>query len=120
MRYVLCGLAATLVHYSVLVFLIELMNFNLAAAANAVAASIATLFSYVGNRWFVFASKDEKWLAQISRFMVAYLITAFVHTSVLYIWSDVYQLNYTSGFVIATTIQLVMTFSANKFLVFTK
>lgn len=117
-RFLLCGLVATSVHYAVLVFFMEVLDFGVASLANGCAALIAISFSFVGNRYFVFSSLNEAWQHQATHFMVIYLLTAVIHSSVLLLWSDIYGFDYTLGFVIATTLQLAITFTANKFLVF--
>lgn len=117
-RFLLCGITATALHYALLLYFMEILNFDRAWLANGCAALIAIAFSFLGNKFFVFSSQDQSWLRQASRFILVYLISASVHSSVLFIWTDTYSLDYKIGFLIATTIQLIITFTSNKLVVF--
>lgn len=119
-RFVINGIYATVIHYSVLVFLMELLNFQLAWVANGTAAVVAISFSFLGNRYFVFRSKNPKLIDQISRFYIVYALIAAVHSSVLYLWTDLLLLKYQVGFIIATLVQLIISFTASKYMVFAK
>ncbi len=51
-------------------------------------------------------------------FILTYFCIALIHTCILYFWTDVYNLNYTLGFLMATAMQVVFSFFSNKFMVF--
>jgi putative flippase GtrA len=95
LRYGLNGLAATAVHYSVLVAGFGFLKIPSAGLANLIAAACGIAVSFFGNRIF-----------------------AVFHTGFLAIWTDVYALNYSVGFLFATCFQTVSSYFGNKYLVF--
>ncbi|ACF50217.1 GtrA family protein [Stenotrophomonas maltophilia] len=117
-RYVINGLAATAVHYGVLRFNIEVLHIPLAAAANALAAVFGIIASFLGSRYFVFRGRQGNVARQGSLFLLVYAGIALLHGLVMYVWADRLQLDYRIGFVLATGMQMTISFAANKFLVF--
>ncbi len=116
-RFALNGLAATAVHYAALTFFLEVVHVPSAGISNGIASFFGISASYIGNRVFVFGSK-----ARVSRtlpaFVAIYAIVAAVHAGFLWIWTDIGQLPYPAGFVIATAISTTITFLASKIFVF--
>ena len=119
LRYGLNGLVATGIHYSVLSFNIEVLKIPSAALANSIAAVFGIGTSFLGSRYFVFRARTESVLKQLLKFLLLYLLIAVLHASVLYIWTDHYALDYRLGFLLATSLQMVLSFFGNKRLVFT-
>lgn len=117
-RYFLNGVVATAVHFLVLTVNIELVHFELAGMANLVAAFAGSSIAFLGNRYFVFRKLEESALRQAVRFGGLYISMACLHGASLYVWSDVYKLDYRIGFVFATALQVVLSYWGNKFLVF--
>jgi putative flippase GtrA len=117
-RYVANGTAATLVHYGVLVLLLDVAGFRSAGAANLVAAIVGITFSFMGSRYFVFDARHGEWRHQFRRFVVVYSTLALVHASVLLFWTDQFGYDFRIGFVLATGLQVMISFIANRFLVF--
>ena len=118
LRYALNGLVATGIHYSVLSFNIEILKIPSAAFANAIAAIFGIATSYLGSRYFVFRATTESILKQLPKFLLLYLAIAVLHASVFYVWTDHYALDYRLGFLLATSLQMVLSFFGNKRLVF--
>ncbi|AXI84032.1 GtrA family protein [Xylella taiwanensis] len=118
LRYLLNGLVATAVHYTILRFNMEVLDLHSAGLANGIAAVFGITVSFIGNRYFVFRIVQGKLAKQALLFMLMYVCIAFIHTCILYFWTDVYSLNYTLGFLVATAVQVVFSFISNKFMVF--
>lgn len=116
-RYVINGLVATAVHYGVLHFNIEVLHIPLAAVANAIAAVFGITVSFLGSRYFVFHGRQSL-ARQGSLFLLIYAAIAVLHALVMYVWADRWGLDYRAGFVLATGMQMAVSFVANKFLVF--
>ena len=117
-RYVINGLAATAVHYGVLRFNIEVLHIPLAAAANALAAVFGITASFLGSRYFVFRGGQGSLARQGSLFLLVYASIAVLHALVMYLWADRLGLDYRIGFVLATGMQMAISFIANRWVVF--
>jgi putative flippase GtrA len=117
-RYVINGLIATAVHYTVLKFNIEVLNLHSAAIANMIAAVFGISVSFFGSRYFVFRKAKDPFKGQAIRFSLLYGSIAALHGLVLLVWTDWLGLNYSIGFLIATSFQVSITYFGNKFLVF--
>lgn len=120
LRYGVNGLLATAVHYIVLYFCIEFFQFRSAGVANLVASAFGISVSFMGNRYFVFKNTDKGFLSQAAKFAGLYAVIGFVHGSTLYVWTDIYKLNYNFGFLIAVLIQFTLGYIASKRFVFNK
>ena len=114
-RYIANGVVATVVHYAVLTFNINVVSIESAGIANFIASVFGISVSFIGNRYIVFKKIEETLISQASKFAALYIIIAVIHGLVLYVWSDVYKLNYNYGFVIAVTIQFVLGYLGKKF-----
>ncbi len=118
LRYLLNGLAATLVHYSVLSLNLHLFDFRSAGVANLVAAVFGIGASFLGSYFYVFAGAGGPILSRLSRFVALYAAIAVLHGAVLWVWTDHYRADYRIGFVLATVLQMAFSFFGNKHLVF--
>ncbi|ALQ96416.1 GtrA family protein [Xylella fastidiosa] len=120
LRYLLNGLVATAVHYTILRFNLEVLGLHSAGLANGIAAIFGIIVSFIGNRYFVFriVIVQVPLAKQVLLFILTYFCIALIHTCILYFWTDVYNLNYTLGFLMATAMQVVFSFFSNKFMVF--
>lgn len=118
LRYVLNGVAATGVHYSVLYSCIEILHFNSIGLANFCASLVGISSSFLGNRYFVFGQRDQKIVSQFVRFISLYSLVAFLHGAFLYVWSDILLNDYNYGFAIAVAIQFLLGYYASKGFVF--
>lgn len=117
-RFGLNGLAATVVHFSVLYFAIAVLRWSSAGLANLTAAVCGMAVSYLGNRYFVFRRGGTALATQLSKFVVLYSFLAVFHGVFLYIWSDLGHADYRVGFVVATGIQAVAGYFVNRNIVF--
>jgi putative flippase GtrA len=117
-RYLVNGCVATGVHFVVLVFSMQVLNWSSAGAANGLAALFGIATSFVGSRYYVFKHSFETAASQVTKFLMLYLCIALLHAGVLLVWTDYYQLNYVIGFFVATLMQLMLSYWGNKVLVF--
>ena len=120
LRYLVNGVAATVVHFAILTLLIEVARLPSAGAANFLAAIVGIGVSFLGSRYFVFRNHTTGIAAQLWRFVAFYALFALIHAGVLYVWSDLLGYDFRIGFLIATGLQVLMSFSANKLLVFAR
>jgi putative flippase GtrA len=117
-RYLINGLAATAVHFAVLTFNLKVLGWDSAGIANLVAAVFGIAASFLGSRYFVFQDSAESLFKQVYRFIFLYTAIALLHGALMYVWADHYHLNYIAGFVVATVMQVLCSYWANKRMVF--
>ena len=117
-RYITNGLVATSIHFGVLTFNIQVVGMKSAGVANLVAAVFGITASFLGGRYFVFRKRQDSILGQATAFLILYASIALLHGLVLYEWTDVYGFDYRIGFLVATFIQVVLSYFGNKTLVF--
>jgi putative flippase GtrA len=117
-RYIVNGVVATLVHYTILLISIEIMRVDSAGVANFISAIFGITVSFIGSRFFVFRSYKNKFGNQIKLFLLVYISIALMHGLILYWWSDVQQMDYRIGFIVATGLQTLLSYLGNKKLVF--
>jgi len=106
------------VHFAVLSFNLIVLGMKSAGLATVFAAAFGLSASFLGSRYFVFRKHEEPILHQAAKFGLLYSLIACLHGAVLYGWSDVAHLDYRIGFLIATGMQMVLSFLGNKTLVF--
>lgn len=119
-RFVINGLVATAVHFSVLSFAIQVLHVPLAAAANFVAALIGITVSFLGNRYFVFRCHTETIITQATRFAGLYVAIACLHAAVMFLFTDWLGVDFRLGFLVATAMQVMVSYLGNRHLVFAK
>lgn len=117
-RYIVNGLVATVVHYAVLSFGLEVVRIPSAGLANLLAAVVGITTSFLGSRYFVFRAGDQPMLGQATRFVALYVAIALLHGATLWCWSDLGGLDYRLGFLLATCLQVALSYFGNKHLVF--
>jgi len=117
-RYVVNGLLATAVHFGVLTFNLQVLQMQYAGLANLIAAGFGITTSFIGSRYFVFEGRGRPLLQQAARFGLLYAAIALLHGAVLFGWTDVLGLDYRAGFLVATALQVLLSFWGNKHLVF--
>lgn len=118
LRYVFNGLCATAIHYAVLTFNMKVLAMGSAGAANLIAACVGITASFLGNRYFVFAGTSGSFFGQAARFGGLYAAIALLHGAVLFVWTDLMRLDYRIGFLVATAVQVSLSYVGNKRLVF--
>lgn len=119
-RYVINGVVATAVHFTVLNVNLHLLKFDSAGLSNFVAAIFGITASFLGSRYFVFARTSEGLFQQAVKFSGLYGFIAVLHGLFLWAWTDWNGFDYRSGFLIATIGQVALSYFGNKFLVFKK
>jgi putative flippase GtrA len=117
-RYVVNGLLATGVHFTVLTINLEVLQLAYAGVANLIAAAFGIAASFIGSRYFVFAGRGAPLLPQAAKFALLYAAIAALHGAVLFGWTDRLKFDYRIGFLIATGLQMLLSFYGNKLLVF--
>jgi putative flippase GtrA len=116
--FLLNGGVATVVHFGVLTFNMQVIEMSSAGVANLIAAIFGVSTSYLGCRYIVFYKYQAPILSQAMKFGVLYTMIACLNGAVLYGWTDVYKFDYRIGFIIATTFQVILSYFGNKLLVF--
>lgn len=117
-KYSIAGGMATLVHFCVLVILIEFTIVKSTGVANFLASFFGITISYLGNKFWVFSKTQKKITLEITQFYFSYISIAIIHACFLSIWSDFFKLNYIIGFIFAVAIQFIFGYLTNKLLVF--
>ena len=118
LRFLANGLFAAAVHFAVLSTLIEGVGLPSAGAANMLAAVVGNIVSFAGNRHFVFRSTAQPVAGQALRFALLYLVTTLMHGLVLFAWTDQAGRDYRVGFLLATGLQVIVSYLGNRWLVF--
>lgn len=117
-RYIVNGVVATGVHYIVLQFNLSVLHIPSAGVANLLAAVAGITTSFLGSRYFVFRAHAGPMLQQFAKFGLLYACIALLHGTVLWVWTDLNQLDFRIGFLLATALQVGLSFWGNKVLVF--
>ena len=117
-RYALIGGIATLCHFAVLYIAIEKLGIKPVGVANAVAAIIGSFVAFLGNRYFTFRATAHSMRSQLVKFIALYATGAVWHGASMYLWSDVWSLDYRVGFILVTVLQVTGIYFGNRFFVF--
>lgn len=117
-RYIANGLIATAVNYGVLTFNLNVLSFHSAGLANLVASIFGITISFLGSRYFVFRNTQASLVQQAIKFSSLYGAIAVLNGLVLLIWTDWSGLDYRTGFLLGTAMQVILSFFGNKLLVF--
>jgi putative flippase GtrA len=117
-RYGVNGIVATAIHFGVLTFNLEVLVIPSAGVANLLAAVAGISASFLGSRYFVFPNTEQAFVSQAVKFSGLYSTIALFHGATLLIWTDWFDFDYKVGFLIATAIQVSLSYVGNKFLVF--
>jgi putative flippase GtrA len=86
--------------------------------ANLVAAITGTAASFVGNRRFVFKAVNAPVQKQAVHFAALYAILAVIHSACMYLWCDILNRDYQTGFLLATGLQFLLSYIFNSRVVF--
>lgn len=117
-RFIIIGVLATLSHYLVILLLVDIFKWLNPTAATLVGSMVGILTAYIGNYHFVFRVSDDRHAHYAPKFIATYAIVMAIHTGVMYLFVDLWQLRYEYGFVVATLFSATTTFLANRFIVF--
>jgi len=118
MRYVVNGLLATAVHFSILTLNMQVFEMHSAALANGLASIVGISVSFIGSKFYVFRKYGGKIAGQALKFFILYACIASIHVGILFLWSDFLGFRYQIGFIIAIIFQVGMSFFGNKLIVF--
>ena len=113
-KFIINGLFATFVHYSVFFVSIEIFNFKYVALANLFGAFFGISCSFFGNKWFVFLNSNKKISWQFSKFLVTYVLLGSLTSILIFAWSDLLKMNYNYGFCLVTFLQFILSYSMNR------
>ncbi|MES9967875.1 MAG: GtrA family protein [Sedimenticola sp.] len=114
-RFALVGILATLVHYLVIVMLVDLLGWMGPTPATVVGSIFGIATAYAGNYLYVFGLSDRKHDHYAPRFVFTYLSVMAIHAGMMYLFADILGLRYEYGFVVATLFSATTTFIANHF-----
>lgn len=117
-RYLINGVIATLVNYGVLNINVIVLNMESVGVASFIGAIFGTIASFLGSRYFVYRKHINTAVSQIIRFIFLYGFLAILSGLILYVWSDIYSLDYRIGFILTIIVQLLFSYFGNKMLVF--
>lgn len=117
-RYIVNGLIATIIHYAALSFNIHYAGIESAGISNIVASFFGITASFLGSRYFVFPDSTGNPFSLMIRFSGLYVAIAVLHGITLGIWTDLCDFDYRIGFLIATAMQVSLSYIGNKRLVF--
>ncbi|WP_226498500.1 GtrA family protein [Ferribacterium limneticum] len=117
-RYAINGAFSTLVHFSVLSVAIEGFDMPSASLANLLAACIGITTSFIGSKYYVFRRHRDPLHEQAAKFVALYGVIALLHAGVMALVTDIGGVNYRIGLVLATALQVLLSFSGNRRLVF--
>lgn len=117
-RYIINGLFATAVHFGILSFNLQVVEMESAGLANMIAAVFGITASFIGSRYFVFRAAHGSPLRQALSFASLYAVIAILHGAILYVWTDLNGLDYRVGFLLATGVQMLVSYFGNRALVF--
>lgn len=116
-KFIINGLVATGVHFSTLFVLVEVVGVPIVGLANALAAIVGITTSYLGNKFFVFGSREDV-AKTLPRFLLLYATIAAMHGTFMLLWCDFARLDYRLGFLVATGLQFILSYAGNVRLVF--
>lgn len=112
LSYSLVGSAATLAHYSLLIFLTESLQWWPAIGA-AAGALVGALVAFVLNYRITFDS-DRQWLSALPRFLLVGSCGASLNSSIVWVGNSLLGLNYLIPQLIATLLMMFVTFEVNR------
>jgi putative flippase GtrA len=116
-KFGLVGIVATIIHYTVLLLLTDVI----AVVPPTIASGVGSLFgiasAYVGNRRWTFRQL-ERHTTVAARFLVAYCLTMCGHTVIMYLQIELLRLAYTPAFIVATSASTAVNFVLNRSFVF--
>lgn len=113
MKYLLVGVAATALHYAILVSVVEGAHGSPAFGAGLGALAGAVL-AYAGNHRYTFGARRTAHSQALGRFMLVAAFMAIGHASVVWLGSTVLGLHYLLAQVIASGLAFLGGFKLNQ------
>ncbi len=115
--FLVVGAIATLVHYLIIVVLVDLLSIMRPTPATAVGSVVGIAVAYVGNQRLVFQA-DGAHRIYVPKFVATYLSVMAIHAGLMYLFTEQWGLAYEWGFITATIVSATTTFFANRLVVF--
>jgi putative flippase GtrA len=116
-KFIIVGLAATLVHFLTLSCLVEIARMPWPTVASAIGSVAGIATSYYGNYAWTFI-RTEPHRTFLGHFITVYVFTMSVNTLLLYLQITFLQFDYVVAFLVATIFSTLMNFLLVKFAVF--
>lgn len=116
-RFGLVGISAALVHFTVVVVLVEL-QWLLPLIANIVAFGLAFQVSYWGHRNWTFSGTQQKHAVALPRFLLVSSLAFVANESLFYLLMAEFNLSYIPALVLVLSILPLLVFTVNKLWVF--
>lgn len=123
LKFIVNGLVATFVHY-VVMLLISNYLIGIYSIAYGIASIFGILTSFLGNKFFVFATSNQYHLPshttfkQLRSFLLLYGLIMLICSVLMGVLSDLLYINYNLSFMIALCVQTLLSFFGNKRYVF--
>ncbi|WP_227839519.1 GtrA family protein [Clostridioides sp. ZZV15-6597] len=118
--YLFFGALTVLINIITYLFFTRIINFTF-LVSNSLAWSIAVLFSYITNKFFVFKSEKTEiffLLKEFISFLSCRLFSGFIEILLMYLMIDLLSLNDILVKVITNTIVIILNFVFSKIVVF--
>ena len=116
-KFAIVGSIGAMVDFGVLIFLKEVVGFNL-YVANTFSFSAAVLNNYVLNSFWTFADQEKRHQKQLMQFVIVSVIGLGINQVLLYFFHDVIGLWYIIAKGLAILLVLFWNFFANRFWTF--
>jgi putative flippase GtrA len=116
-KFIVVGLAATLVHFLTLTCLVEIARLPWPTLASAIGSVAGIVTSYYGNYVWTFG-RTEPHRVFFGHFVAAYICTMSVNTLLLYLQINFLDFSYVLAFVVATGFSTTMNYVLTRFAVF--
>ena len=122
-KFIVNGLFATIVHY-VIMLLISHYLIAIYSIAYGIASIFGIMTSFLGNKFVVFAnsthnrSQNNGTFIQLKSFLLLYGLIMLICSILMGVLSDFLNVNYNLSFIIALSIQTLLSFFGNKCYVF--
>jgi putative flippase GtrA len=98
---------------------LDVLHIPWASLAYWIGALFGITTSFIGSRYFVFRKADRPVMRQAVKFVGAYVVIAVLASGVVHVWSDLLHYDSNLGFILATGVQVTLSYFTNKKLVFT-
>ncbi len=116
-RFGIVGVSAALVHFGIVVALVELYGLQ-PLVANVIAFSLAFQLSYWGHRHWTFGGTQQKHRVAFPRLLLVSSLAFVVNESLFYVLMAQFNLPYMLALLIVLSILPAIVFTVNKLWVF--
>jgi putative flippase GtrA len=116
-RFGVVGVTAGTVHFSIVVFCVELGSLK-PLVANVIAYMIAFQVSYSGHRYWTFRGTLAEHRVAFPKLLLVQTLTFIANESLFYLFMNFFHLPYQVALLIVLTILPITTFALSKFWVF--